>query len=65
MLSGERYTKSYIIAEPEGMLFTRRWYITFEIPRLPLGPQPRFGDKAVKFQVVRPENGTAVLIRVS
>ena len=26
-----------------------------------LEPQSRFGDKPVKFQVVRPQNGTAVL----
>ena len=27
----------------------------------PLGPQSRFGDKPFKFQVVCPQNGTAVL----
>ena len=27
----------------------------------PLEPQSRFGDKPVKFQVVCPQNGTAVL----
>ena len=26
-----------------------------------LGPQPRFGDNPVKFQVVCPQNGTAVV----
>ena len=30
----------------------------------PLGPQSRFGDKAVKFYVGSPQNGTAVFKRV-
>ena len=30
-------------------------------PHTPLEPQSRFGDKPVKFQVVFPQNGTAVL----
>ena len=31
------------------------------VPVLHLEPQSRFGDKPLKFQVVRPQNGTAVL----
>ena len=39
------------------MVYIKTLYHTLVV----LEPQSRFGDKPVKFQVVRPQNGTVVL----
>ena len=45
----------------EGTNYIRTRYLVQQMYRTLLEPQSRFGDKALKFQVVCPQNGTEVL----